>query len=197
MKRKMNKKLIIGLGNPGPRYVFTRHNVGFFAIDNYINNKKKFVDFKHFISRTFEAYESKNMILLKPTTFMNLSGQIFVELTKKWGLFETNNIIVIYDDVDIDFGKIRIREKGSSGTHNGMKSIISFIGKDFPRIRIGVGEKPDYMKLSDYVLTNFSDDELSHLGIILDNVDKTIDYFLEDNLEKAMNLYNSKNFILE
>jgi len=189
------KKIIVGLGNPGPRYVFTRHNVGFLAIDQYIENNK-FLDYKKTSGRTFEAFETNDFILVKPTTFMNLSGMIFPELFKKYGMTEPENIIVIYDDVSLDFGKIRIRPSGSAGGHNGMKNIIKMLGtKDFPRIRIGVDKKPDYMDLADYVLSKFSKDQMYDLYKVLDNVSNALDMIIENDLEKSMNKYNGENLI--
>jgi PTH1 family peptidyl-tRNA hydrolase len=190
-----NKKIFIGLGNPGPRYVFTRHNVGFLAIDHYVDKNKKYVDFKKISGRSFEAYETNEMILIKPLTFMNLSGQIFQETYKKWGLFIPQNITVIYDDVNFDYGIVRIRKNGSAGSHNGMKSIISVIGSNFPRIRIGIDKKPDFMNLADYVLKPFTNDELSKLGLILDPVCEIIDMLKNEEIDKAMNKFNSVNFI--
>lgn len=189
------KKIIVGLGNPGPRYVFTRHNVGFLALDQYIENTKH-IDYKKTSGRTFEALETNDYILVKPMTYMNLSGQIFPELFKKYGMTDPDNIIVIYDDVSLDFGKIRIRKTGSAGGHNGIKSIIKTLGtKDFPRIRIGVDKKPDYMDLADYVLSKFSKDQMYELYKILDEVSKAIDMILEDNIEKSMNKYNGETLL--
>jgi len=184
------KKIIVGLGNPGPRYVFTRHNVGFLGIDQYVENNK-FIDFKKTSGRTFAALETNDFILVKPMTYMNLSGQIFPELFKKYGMTDPENIVVIYDDVALDFGKIRIRPTGSDGGHNGMKSIIKVLGtKNFPRIRIGVGKKPDYIDLADFVLSKFSKEEIYDLYKILDEVSNAIGMILEGNLEKSMNKYN-------
>jgi PTH1 family peptidyl-tRNA hydrolase len=189
------KKIIVGLGNPGPRYVFTRHNVGFLAIDQYVNNNK-YLDYKKTSGRTFEALEANDFILVKPMTYMNLSGQIFPELFKKYGMINSENIVVIYDDVSLDFGKIRIRLNGSDGGHNGVKNIIKILGtKDFPRIRIGVDKKPDYMNLADYVLSKFSKEEMYDLYKILDHVSNAIQMILEDNIEKSMNQYNGQLLI--
>jgi PTH1 family peptidyl-tRNA hydrolase len=184
------KKIIVGLGNPGPRYVFTRHNVGFLAIDQYVENNQ-FLNFKKTSGKTFEALEANDFILVKPMTYMNLSGQIFPELFKKYGMTDPENIIVIYDDVSLDFGKIRIRPSGSAGGHNGIKNIIKILGtKNFPRIRIGIDKKPDYMDLADYVLSKFSKEQMYNLYKILDEVSKAIDMIIKGNIEKSMNKYN-------
>ena len=190
------KKVIIGLGNPGPRYVFTRHNVGFLSIDRFYEINRKFIDFKEVSGRTFEGYESSKYLLIKPTTFMNLSGQVFGELSRKYGRIRSTDIILIYDDVSLDFGKIRIRKTGSAGGHNGVKSIISVLGtQDFLRIKIGVDKKPEYMKLADYVLSQFKDDELSVMNKVLDPVSEAIEMLLDNKIDNAMNKYNGEVFL--
>ncbi|HOO75273.1 MAG: aminoacyl-tRNA hydrolase [Thermotogae bacterium] len=190
------KKIILGLGNPGPRYVFTKHNVGFLSIDRYYEINKKIADFRKISGRTFEGYETGNLVLIKPTTFMNLSGQVFSELFRKYGKTDINDIIVIYDDISIDFGKIRIRADGSAGGHNGMKSVIGALNSDkFPRIRIGIDKKPEFMDLADYVLSSFTNDETYNLYKVLDQVCNSVDDIISMGVESAMNKYNGKNFL--
>ncbi|BBE30473.1 peptidyl-tRNA hydrolase [Tepiditoga spiralis] len=190
------KKIIIGLGNPGPRYVFTRHNVGFLSIDRFYEINKKFIDFREVSGRTFEGYESSKYLLVKPTTFMNLSGQVFIELSRKYGRINNTDIVLIYDDVSLDFGKIRIRKTGSAGGHNGVKSIIASLGtQEFLRIRVGVDKKPEYMKLSDYVLSQFKNDELSVMNKILDPVSNIIEMLVDNKVDEAMNKYNGEVFL--
>ncbi len=191
------KKLIVGLGNPGSRYVFNRHNVGFLCVDRYYELTRKTIDYKSFSFRTYEGFDSKDFILVKPLTFMNLSGSIFPDLFQKHGKFMAQDIIVIYDDVSIPFGKIRIKEQGSAGGHNGMKSIIGVLASDnFVRIRIGIGEKPEFMDLADYVLANFSQDEYKSLYKIVDGACAAIDLLIKAEISKAMNAYNNKDFLV-
>ncbi|KLO21250.1 peptidyl-tRNA hydrolase [Marinitoga sp. 1197] len=182
-------KIIIGLGNPGPRYVFTKHNVGFLVVDRYYEiNKDKF---KKTEKRSFEGYYNNEIILVKPLTYMNLSGKVLYELKEYYD--NPEDIIVIYDDVALELGKIRIRPNGSSGGHNGLKSIISTLqSTDFPRIRVGIGPKPEYIDLADYVLSEFSNDEYYKINKVIDKIIPTIDLILENKIVEAMNKYNNK-----
>jgi PTH1 family peptidyl-tRNA hydrolase len=185
-------KLILGLGNPGPRYVFTKHNVGFLVVDRYYEINKS--NFKKISKKIFEGYYNDDIMLVKPLTYMNLSGKIFYELKNKY--IKPEDIIVIYDDVTLDIGKIRIRPNGSAGGHNGMKSIISVLqSTDFPRIRVGIGPKPEYMDLADYVLSEFSDEEYYKINKVIDNIIPAIDMIIEGKISDAMNKFNNKNLI--
>ena len=185
-------KIIVGLGNPGKEYEKTRHNVGFRVLDKVSDklgievNKSKFKG----------IYGSKGMldkkiILCKPQTYMNLSGDCIVELLNYYKA-DIDDLIVIYDDIDIAVGSIRIKPSGSPGTHNGMKDITKKIGsKDFIRVRIGTGKPTDGRNLADYVLSKFTKEEEK---IIEDITTKAADAVLEIinyNVEKAMNDYNS------
>lgn len=184
-------KIIVGLGNPGKEYEKTRHNAGFRVLDKVADklnidvNKSKFKG----------IYGSKGMldkkiILCKPQTYMNLSGDCVVELLKYYKA-DIEDLIVIYDDIDIDVGKIRIKPSGSPGTHNGMKDITKKIGsKEFVRVRIGTGKPTDGRDLADYVLGKFSKEEDK---IILDTIDKASDAVLDiinNGIQEAMNKYN-------
>ena len=184
-------KIIVGLGNPGKEYEKTRHNAGFRVLDKVADklnidvNKSKFKG----------IYGSKGMldkkiILCKPQTYMNLSGDCVVELLKYYKA-DLDDLIVIYDDIDIDVGYIRIKPSGSPGTHNGMKDITKKIGsKDFIRVRIGTGKPTDGRDLADYVLGKFSKEEDR---IIEDVTSKAADAVLEiinNSVENAMNKYN-------
>ncbi|KAF2955498.1 aminoacyl-tRNA hydrolase [Marinitoga sp. 38H-ov] len=183
-------KLIFGLGNPGPRYVFTKHNVGFLVVDRYYEINKN--NLKKISRKTFEGYFNDNIMLIKPLTYMNLSGKVLYELKNKFR--NPEDIIVIYDDVTLDIGKIRIRPNGSAGGHNGMKSIISVLkSTDFPRIRVGVGPKPEYMDLADYVLSEFSNEEYYKINKVIDNIIPAIDLIVEGKISYAMNKYNNKD----
>ena len=185
--------LVAGLGNPGKKYDKTRHNAGFMAID-YIKDKLCVKTEKQkFNALVSEATISgKRVLLLKPQTFMNLSGQSLEE-TCDFYKIPIENVIVIYDDISLEPGKIRIRRKGSAGGHNGIKSIISSLdGENFPRIKIGVGKKPnkDY-DLASWVLSAFSKEDMEEVLCSLDKVYESLKLILEDDYEKAMNLYNS------
>ncbi|MDK2885468.1 MAG: peptidyl-tRNA hydrolase, family [Thermosipho sp. (in: thermotogales)] len=182
-RRKNNITLVIGLGNPGPRYAFTRHNVGFMFLDRLASNWKK----KYNFEEAKMKIENVDVLLVKPLTYMNLSGEIFNFIK----IENFDDIIVVYDDVSIPLGKIRIRKNGSDGGHNGLKSIISFIGNQFPRIRIGIGPKPEGIGLADFVLSEFSNEELEILDKVLNLTKEALECILTEGIEKAMSKYNS------
>ena len=184
--------LVVGLGNPGKEYVYTRHNAGFTAID-YIARELG-------VSVTKSGYQSlysdcslagKRILLMKPQTFMNNSG-IAVREAASFYKIAPENILVIYDDISLDIGKIRIRRKGSDGGHNGIKSIIYHLQSDaFPRIKIGVGKKPhpDY-DLADWVLSNIPEADRKDLLKAVGNSYDSARLVLGGETEKAMQLYN-------
>lgn len=191
-------KLIIGLGNPGRHYVNNRHNVGFKCVDLFAR--------EHGIALTQRRALSKlgtgevagtNIVLAKPQTFMNLSGEAVSALLCRYGL-SAKDLLVIYDDLDLPLGKIRIREKGSSGGHNGLKSIISHLGtQDFPRIRVGIvpGEDGDTTTASkvdaiEYVLSDFTDAEKAVMREVYPKVATAIECVLTEGIAAAMNKYN-------
>lgn len=182
--------IIVGLGNPGLKYQNTKHNVGFMSIDilaDKLNIKVDKIKFKALIGEG--NYKGEKIILVKPQTFMNLSGESVLQIMNFYKV-EHSNLFVIYDDIDIDVGKLRIRQKGSSGTHNGMKNIIYLLGyDDFPRFRIGVS-KPQNMDLASYVLSKFSDDEIKLLLPVLDDCTNACLYAIENGLDNSMNKYN-------
>ncbi|WP_073072505.1 aminoacyl-tRNA hydrolase [Thermosipho atlanticus] len=175
--------LVVGLGNPGPRYAFTRHNVGFMFLDKIANNWKR----KHNYEEAKINIAEKNVLLIKPLTFMNLSGEIFNYINPS----DFDDIIVVYDDVNIPLGKIRIRKKGSDGGHNGLKSIIAYIGEHFPRIRIGIGPKPENIDLVNFVLGEFNNNELMILHKVLEITTEALEEIVAGNISSAMNKFNS------
>ncbi len=184
--------IIAGLGNPGRKYVGTRHNMGFEAIDAVA--AKYNIDIK---KAKFNALygegiiEGEKVVLVKPQTFMNLSGEAIREF-KSWYKAENSQIIIIYDDVSLPVGKMRIRPKGSAGGHNGMKSIIYQINSDlFPRIKIGVGspDNPDF-DLADYVLGKFTKSEIKELIPIAVKTADAVGEIIKNGIEKAMSSYN-------
>lgn len=185
--------VIAGLGNPGDKYSYTKHNAGFLAIDRLaekLDIKVNKIKFKALIGET--SYKGEKIILVKPQTFMNLSGEAVREIITFYKV-DINNLFVIYDDVDLDIGKLRIRKKGSAGTHNGMKSIIYQIKNDqFPRFRVGISRQPSHMDLAAYVLSKFSNDELKILNDVLDNVSNAVLCAIEKGLDASMNEYNKR-----
>lgn len=185
----MEKFLIVGLGNPDKKYVNTRHNVGFEMIDvlaSYANIKVNKVKCKALIGEG--RIGGVPVILAKPQTYMNLSGESVMELCNYFKI-PVENIVVMYDDISLDVGKIRIRQKGSAGGHNGMKNIIYHLQSDeFPRVRFGIGEPSG--DLADYVLSNFSKDETKILIECAKNVPDITELIIKGNILKAMNKYN-------
>lgn len=186
--------LIVGLGNPEKKYDCTRHNIGFAAIDTIAAKLGVRVDRQKFKSLCGDCtIAGKRVLLMKPTTYMNLSGQAVQEAVAYYKL-PLEQVIVLSDDVSLDVGRLRIRAKGSDGGHNGLKNIIYLTGKDsFPRVRIGVGQKPhpDY-DLADWVLGRFGDDERKVLLPLLDNILPACELIIKGETHEAMNKYNSK-----
>lgn len=184
--------IIAGLGNPGAKYEMTRHNAGFLAIDMLAMKQNKEIKRLKFHALTSDAeIEGKKCLLMKPQTFMNNSGEAIGEAAKFYKI-PPQNIIVLSDDISLDVGKIRIRRKGSAGGHNGLKSIIAHLGsEDFPRVKIGVGKKPNaYMDLADWVLGRFPKELEPQLKEALENADGAISLIVQDKFDRAMNLYN-------
>ena len=185
--------LLVGLGNPGKQYENTRHNAGFMAVERIAekhHTEIKRLKFKGLVGECSLA--GKKVLLLKPSTFMNLSGQSVKEAMTFYKL-PPERVIVLYDDINLEPGKLRIRRKGSDGGHNGMKNIIYLSGSDqFPRIRLGVGKKPhpDY-NLADWVLSRFTPQEQKDLSLALDNAAAAAELMVAGNTDKAMNLYNN------
>ena len=182
--------IIVGLGNPGKKYDATRHNIGFEAIDmlakrNNIEVKK----LKHKALCGEGTIGGNKVLLVKPQTFMNLSGQSLLDIVQFYKV-DPKNIVVLYDDIDIPVGTLRIREKGSSGTHNGMKSIIYLLQTDqFPRIRIGVG-KPQFGDLADYILGRFPKEEIPTMLETLERASQAVETLVKDGIAVSMNRYN-------
>jgi PTH1 family peptidyl-tRNA hydrolase len=183
--------LLIGLGNPGREYRDTRHNLGFMVIDRLIvrlNAQGMKVQSKAIV--TTATYEGRKIILAKPQTYMNLSGQSAQGLLNFYKL-PVENMLIAHDDLDIPFGAIRIRPKGGPGGQGGMASTIEQLGtKDFPRLRLGIGRPPGRMDPADYVLQNFSREEMKFLSEIVDRAADAALTFVMDGLNKAMNKYN-------
>lgn len=182
--------LIVGLGNPGRQYAGTRHNIGFETVD-YICYKKDVKLDKAKFNAIYGEFrlDGQRVIIAKPLTYMNKSGNAVMDIARYYKI-ETSNIIVIYDDVDLDQGKLRIRPNGSAGTHNGMKSIIFQLqSEEFPRIRIGIG-RPSNMDLADYVLQRFSSEETDLIKEVAIVASKAVDEIILSGIDSAMNKYN-------
>ncbi|MBQ9517068.1 MAG: aminoacyl-tRNA hydrolase [Eubacterium sp.] len=185
--------IVAGLGNPGKKYEKTRHNAGFMAID--LLAKKHGFAFKKAKFQALiadETIDGTRCLFMKPQTMMNLSGEAIIDAANYYNIPD-ENIIIIYDDVSLDVGKVRCRRKGSAGGHNGIKSIISCLGsEDFPRVKIGVGKKPtgDYDMVK-WVLGEFPKDKQSDLDKALEDAVGATEAIITDGIDSAMNKYNS------
>ncbi len=179
-------KLVVALGNYGNEYKFTRHNVGFYLIDKFAESKS--LDFKKEKKYFFAKY--KNLLMIKPTTYMNLSGQAVTSVKTKYGF---DDILVIVDDINLPLSVVRIRESGGDGGHNGLKSISEALGsKNYKRIRIGVGKSDEERDLKDYVLSRFSDEELEKIDEIVPFINEILELYATKDFKSILD-YNSKN----
>ena len=180
-------KLIAGLGNIGDKYCFTRHNAGFMVLDKLaLDNNFSFREeskLKCFLAKL------NDIIYIKPTTFMNLSGEA-VRAVMDYYKIDVKDILIVYDDIALDLGRIRFRANGSDGGHNGIKSIIKHVGtKEFDRLKIGIGPQPN-IPSENYVLQNFPKDQLEALKDVLKKSDEAIKFYLENDIQKAQNKFN-------
>ncbi len=184
-------KIIAGLGNPALKYGGTRHNVGFGVIDELSDRWNIRVSDSRMRGLAGSGViAGEKIILLKPMTFMNLSGECIRPFMDYYKLFP-EELIVCYDDINLDVGMIRVRAKGSAGGHNGMKSIIQQLGTiDFPRVRIGIGAKPPHMDLADYVLGHFPADELPVIRGAITEAADAVEMILKEGMQPAMNRFN-------
>lgn len=180
-------KLIAGLGNIGDKYCFTRHNAGFMVLDKLaLDNNFSFREenkLKCFLAK------SGDIIYIKPTTFMNLSGEA-VRAVMDYYKINVKEILIVYDDIALDLGRIRFRANGSDGGHNGIKSIIKHVGtKEFDRLKIGIGPQPN-IPSENFVLQNFPKEQLEELKEILKRADEAIEFYLKNDIQKAQNKFN-------
>lgn len=184
--------LIAGLGNPTREYAGTRHNIGYETITRLCDEYKISLDTKKHKGLCGKgSIEGEKVLLVQPLTYMNLSGDCIKEVADYYKI-DTKHIIVIYDDIALPVGKLRVRAKGSAGGHNGMKSIISRLGtEEFARVRIGVGEKPTGWDLADYVLGCFKEEELPVMRDAVGNAAKACALIIKEGMETAMNRCNS------
>lgn len=183
--------LIVGLGNPEEEYARTRHNMGFDAINKIANNNNIEVNKKKFDALYGTGtIEGEKVVLLKPQTYMNLSGNAVRDFMNFYKIKE-NELIVIFDDLDIEPGLIKIRKKGSAGTHNGMKSVVHEIQtENFARIRVGIGNPKYKNDLLNYILTRIPDDEYKILEEATENAAKAVNEIIKNGIDSAMNRYN-------
>lgn len=184
-------KIIVGLGNPGKEYAKTRHNLGFLAIDKLSEKLGVSINKTKFNGMIGEInHNGEKLLLVKPQTFMNLSGNCVKEILDFYKL-AVEDLIVIYDDIDIEFGKIRIRPSGSPGTHNGMRNITNMIqSQNFCRIRIGTGKPKNNQELYNFVLSEFSSDEMKIVDDVTTKVSQAVLEILDSDILKAMNSFN-------
>ena len=193
-KSKESLYVIVGLGNPGDKYAATRHNAGFLAIDRLMDRYHIRLTTKKFQGLSGRGViDGKKVMLVKPTTFMNNSGQCVRKIVDYYKLDPARDLAVLYDDIDLEPGSMRIRGKGSAGSHNGMKSIISHLGtQEFARIRIGIGAPPPQMDLVDWVLGKIPKAQIPLIRDVCDDVCDAVPLLMRDDLQEAMNRYNKK-----
>ena len=186
--------IIAGLGNPDRQYEGTRHNAGFDVIDRIAEKYNIAVDTKkHRACIGKGIIGGQKVLLAKPQTYMNLSGESIRSLVDYYKIDEENELLVVYDDISLDVGQLRIRAKGSAGGHNGIKNIIAHLGTQvFPRIKVGVGEKPKGYDLADYVLGHFSKAEREQMEEGYDHAVRAAEMIVSGQLSEAMNEFNRK-----
>ena len=187
------KYLVVGLGNPDKRYRNTRHNTGFIAVDYMAKQLGVEIGKKKFDSLTAETViAGEKVLLMKPQTYMNLSGGA-VEKAASFYKIPPENVIIIFDDISLPVGKLRIRRKGTHGGHNGIRSIIDYLqSENFPRIKAGIGERPNpNYDLADWVLSTFKEDELKGIEEVASHCLDIVKLIIEGKIEQAMSKYNS------
>jgi len=191
----MAAKLIVGLGNPGPKYLWTRHNAGFIVLDRFAHLAGIQVTRKSFGGLYGEDdFKGNRLLLLKPQTYMNLSGRSVAEALRFHKL-EPADIIVIHDELDIPFGQIKFKAGGGHGGHNGLRSLHQELGGGgYNRLRIGIG-RPAHGNMADYVLTNFSKDEMITLPRLVDGAVDALEMMIAEGLPKTMSQFNNRIFI--
>ncbi|WP_298818876.1 aminoacyl-tRNA hydrolase [Chloroflexus sp.] len=184
--------LIVGLGNPGERYARTRHNIGFRSVETLAERHGLTFRNQRANSEIAEGnIRGQRVALVKPQTYMNLSGQAVAALRAWYKIDPARELLVIYDDLDLPFAKLRLRERGSAGTHNGMRSIVAQLGTtEFPRLRVGIGQPPGKMDAADYVLSRFTPAEEAMLPDLLTRIADAVEVVLSEGVITAMNRYN-------
>jgi len=190
----MATKLIAGLGNPGTKYQWTRHNAGFLVLDRLAEVVRVSVDRTKFNGLYGEGnWFGARLVLLKPQTFMNLSGRAVAEAARFYKI-PPEDIIVVHDDLDLPFGQLRLKAGGGHGGHNGLRSIIAELGSaDFLRLRVGIG-RPDKGSAEKYVLTPFTADEAGFVSHVTDGACEALEMLLQEGLPKAMSIFHARTF---
>lgn len=191
----MAVKLVAGLGNPGSRYQWTRHNAGFMVLDRFAQISGIPINRKGFSGLFGEGFwQGEKLLLLKPQTYMNLSGRSLSEAVRFHRL-SLDDVVVIHDDLDVPFGRVKIKNGGGHGGHNGLRSIIAELGGgDFTRIRVGI-DRPVRGDVVEYVLTPFSREEAEHLPEILNAAADALASLFENGLAKTMSLFNNRDLV--
>ncbi len=188
----MKKFLIVGLGNPGEEYKYTRHNIGFLVADRLAEKLKTGFKTERYADVAKGNYRGKKLIIIKPNTYMNLSGKAVRYWMEKEKI-DKENLLVITDDVNLDFGTIRLRPKGSDGGHNGLKSIQELIGgNQYPRLRFGIGKEYPQGGQVDYVLGKWTEEQMKKLPELIEKASDAIISFVQEGLSRAMNKHNTK-----
>lgn len=185
-------KLVVGLGNPGIKYAMTRHNVGFFVIDRLSEQWQMPTKTHHKWNAEIAEgrIRGEKVVLFKPQTYMNRSGEAVRPVVEYFNI-DLDDIVVIYDDLDLPPGKIRLRLKGSAGGHNGMRSVIHHVGSEtFKRIRVGIGRPVPPMSVTDYVLTSFAKEEEADVAEAVDRAVASVNCWIDSGFLAAMNRYN-------
>lgn len=185
-------KLVVGLGNPGDEYAQTRHNIGFMVLDKLA--ERKGASFKKIWFLPFRQAKisigSETVRLIQPLTYMNRSGRAVWGAMKKWRV-PSEDIVVIYDDVDLELGAVRVRAKGSGGTHNGMKSVLEWLQTQrFPRVRVGIGPKPEEMEMIEFVLGTFPEKDSLALEKVVVYAADAVESIFSTGIDQTMNLFN-------
>ena len=191
----MATKIIVGLGNPGPKYQWTRHNAGFMVLDRLSAISGIPVTRKKYSGLFGEgSWNNAQLFLLKPQTFMNLSGQSVLTAMRFHNL-SVKDLVVIHDDLDVPFGQVRLKDGGGSAGHNGLRSMVSELGDgSFARVRVGIG-RPAHGDVVNYVLSDFTKVEFSLLPTVLDNILDLLSTYINEGLSKAMSLYNKRDLL--
>lgn len=183
------RRAAVGLGNPGPRYARTRHNLGFLAVDRYLSRSRRRRE--PLPSSTAEVYRVGEFLIAKPQTYMNRSGLAVLEIARVYRLFP-RDLLIVYDDVMLPFGKLRARAKGGDGGHHGMASVLEALGtEEIPRLRLGIGREDLPPDLTDYVLGEFTPEEERELDAFLARAAEAIECFFHRGIEAVMNAFNA------
>lgn len=192
IKPRIETRLIVGLGNPGNEYKETRHNIGFLVLEKIAEGKRALFKKRMACGELAEHVQgASRLVFLKPATFMNRSGEAVKKALSRYQIRDMQNILVIVDDADLPFGKLRLRGKGTSGGHRGLESVIQAVGTtSFPRLRIGIGRAGERDELKSYVLEPFSGEEISQLVTVIGVAVDAVHAWLENGCEEAMNRVN-------